>query len=57
MTIEKSQVTGSMTMLLLKLLSEEDMYGYEMIDTLKGKNLQILFELKEMEPYIHFYMV
>ena len=33
MAIEKSLVSGSMTMLILKLLSEKDMYGYEMIDT------------------------
>ena len=31
MTVEKSLVSGSMTMLILKLLSEKDMYGYEMI--------------------------
>ena len=31
MAIEKSLVSGSMTMLILKLLSEKDMYGYEMI--------------------------
>lgn len=30
MAIEKSLVSGSMTMLILKLLSEKDMYGYEM---------------------------
>ena len=35
MAIEKSLVSGSMTMLILKLLSEKDMYGYEMIDTLR----------------------
>lgn len=29
MAIEKSLVSGSMTMLILKLLSEKDMYGYE----------------------------
>ena len=28
MAIEKSLVSGSMTMLILKLLSEKDMYGY-----------------------------
>ena len=32
-------------MLILKLLSEKDMYGYEMIDTLRQKS-QNVFELK-----------
>ncbi|MBQ7776012.1 MAG: helix-turn-helix transcriptional regulator [Lachnospiraceae bacterium] len=45
MAIEKSLVSGSMTMLILKLLSEKDMYGYEMIDTLREKS-QNVFELK-----------
>ena len=35
MAVEKSLVSGSMTMLLLGLLKEKDMYGYEMIDTLR----------------------
>ena len=33
MPIDKTLVSGSMSMLILKLLSEKDMYGYEMIDT------------------------
>ena len=45
MGIDKSLVSGSMTMLILKLLSEKDMYGYEMIDTLREKS-QNVFELK-----------
>ena len=45
MAIEKSLVSGSMTMLILKLLSEKDMYGYEMIDTLRQKS-QNVWELK-----------
>ena len=45
MAIEKSLVSGSMTMLILKLLSEKDMYGYEMIDTLRRKS-QNVFELR-----------
>ena len=32
MAVDKSLLTGSSTMLVLKLLSEKDMYGYEMID-------------------------
>ena len=31
MAIDKSLVSGSMVMLVLKLLEEKDMYGYEMI--------------------------
>lgn len=54
MAIEKSLVSGSMTMLILKLLSEKDMYGYEMIDTLRGKS-QNVFELKAgtLYPLLH----
>ena len=42
MAIEKSLVSGSMTLLLLKLLSEKDMYGYEMIDTLRKRSQNVL---------------
>ena len=54
MTIEKSLTSGSITMLLLKLLSEKDMYGYEMIDTLR-KRSQNVFELKAgtLYPLLH----
>ena len=45
MAVDRSLVSGSTTMLLLKLLSEKDMYGYEMIETLREKS-QIVFELK-----------
>ena len=54
MAIDKSLLTGSMTMLILKLLSEKDMYGYEMIDTLRQKS-QNVFELKAgtLYPLLH----
>lgn len=54
MGIEKSLISGSMTMLILKLLSEKDMYGYEMIDTLRQKS-QNVFELKAgtLYPLLH----
>ena len=54
MAIDKSLLTGSMTMLVLKLLSEKDMYGYEMIDTLRKKS-QNVFELKAgtLYPLLH----
>ena len=45
MAIEKSLVSGSMTMLILKLLSEKDMYGYEMIEALREISNNV-FELK-----------
>ena len=54
MAIEKSLVSGSMTMLILKLLSEKDMYGYEMIDTLRQRSEKV-FELKAgtLYPLLH----
>lgn len=54
MAIDKSLVSGSMTMLLLKLLEEKDMYGYEMIETL-GKRSNNVFELKAgtLYPLLH----
>lgn len=54
MTIDKSLVSGSTTMLLLKLLAEKDMYGYEMIDTLR-KRSENVFELKAgtLYPLLH----
>ena len=41
-------------MLILKLLSEKDMYGYEMIDTLRQKSENV-FELKAgtLYPLLH----
>jgi len=54
MAIDKSLLTGSITMLVLKLLSEKDMYGYEMIDTLRERS-QNVFELKAgtLYPLLH----
>lgn len=54
MAVDRSLTSGSMTMLLLKLLSEKDMYGYEMIDTLR-KQSQNVFELKAgtLYPLLH----
>ena len=50
MSIDKTLVSGSVTMLLLKLLSEKDMYGYEMISTLRERS-QNVFELKAGSLY------
>lgn len=54
MPVDKTLVSGSMTMLLLKLLDERDMYGYEMIDTLRKKSNNV-FELKAgtLYPLLH----
>ena len=54
MAIERALVSGSMAMLVMKLLSEKDMYGYEMIDTLRQKS-QNVFELKAgtLYPLLH----
>ena len=41
MAVDKSLMSGSMTMLLLRLLAEKDMYGYEMIDTLRKKSCNV----------------
>ena len=41
MSIDKTLVSGSVTMLLLKLLSEKDMYGYEMISTLRERSQNV----------------
>ena len=54
MTVDKSLLSGSLSMLLLRLLSEKDMYGYEMIDTLR-KRSENVFELKAgtLYPLLH----
>lgn len=52
--IDKTLLSGSMGTMLLKLLSEKDMYGYEMIETLKMRS-QNVFELKAgtLYPLLH----
>ena len=54
MVIDRSLVSGSMGMMILRLLTEKDMYGYEMIDTLK-KRSENVFELKAgtLYPLLH----
>lgn len=54
MAIDRMLVSGSMGMLLLKLLAEKDMYGYEMIEALRQRS-QNVFELKAgtMYPLLH----
>ena len=52
--IDKGLVSGSTTMLILSLLSERDMYGYEMIELLSQRS-QNVFELKTgtLYPLLH----
>lgn len=54
MAVDKSLISGSTAMLLLKLLSEKDMYGYEMIETL-GQRSENVFTLKAgtLYPLLH----
>ena len=54
MAVDKVLMSGSLTMLLLRLLEEKDMYGYEMIDTLRKKSCNI-FELNAgtLYPLLH----
>ena len=54
MKVDKTLVSGSTAMLLLKLLSEKDMYGYEMIEVLRNRS-QNVFELKAgtLYPLLH----
>ena len=54
MAIDKSLMQGSLAMLILRLLEEKDMYGYEMIDTLRGRSNNV-FELKagSLYPLLH----
>ena len=54
MAVDKTLLSGSTAMLLLKLLSEQDMYGYEMIEALRDRS-QNIFELKAgtLYPLLH----
>lgn len=54
MAVDKSLISGSTSMLILKLLEEKDMYGYEMIETLRDKSRNV-FELKAgtLYPLLH----
>ena len=54
MSIDKTLIQGSLSMLILRLLVDKDMYGYEMIETL-GKQSNHVFELKagSLYPLLH----
>ncbi len=52
--VDKKMMTMSTSMLILKLLEEKDMYGYQMIRTLERRSNQV-FSLKEgtLYPVLH----
>ena len=54
MSVDKSLISGSTTLLILKLLEEKDMYGYEMIENLRKKSNHV-FDLKAgtLYPLLH----
>lgn len=54
MELEKSLVSGSMALLVMKLLEDRDMYGYQMIEELK-KRSDDTFHLKagSLYPLLH----
>lgn len=54
MELDKSLVTGSMALLVMKLLEDSDMYGYQMIEELK-KRSDNTFHLKagSLYPLLH----
>lgn len=54
MSTDKSLLKGSTTTLILKLLEEKDMYGYEMIEVLSKKS-DHTFDLKAgtLYPILH----
>ena len=57
MAVDKALVSGSMTMLILRLLSEKDMYGYEMIDALEKRSNHIFeFKAGSLYPLLHSLM-
>ena len=54
MAVDKTLVQGSLSMLILRLLEEKDMYGYEMIETLRSRSENV-FDLKAgtLYPLLH----
>ena len=57
MAIDRNLLSGGTTMLLLKLLEEKDMYGYEMIENLRLRSNDV-FDLKAgtLYPLLHGYL-
>jgi len=54
MKIDKSLLSGSTTMLILRLLESQDMYGYQMIEILERQSKNV-FTLKAgtLYPILH----
>lgn len=54
MAVDKGLLTGSTTLMILKLLEDRDMYGYQMIEELSKKSGEI-FSLKAgtLYPLLH----
>ena len=54
MRMDKSLISGSTSMLVLRLLEEGDLYGYQMIERLKERS-NYVFELKAgtLYPLLH----
>jgi len=52
MTVDKSLLAGSTTMLVLKLLDGQDMYGYQMIEELSRRS-ERAFALKTGTLYVN----
>ena len=54
MKVDRELLKGSTNLLVLSVLENENMYGYEMIDTLRQKS-QNVFELKAgtLYPLLH----
>ena len=54
MAIDKSLQTGSTTMLLLKLLEDGDLYGYQMIERLEERsNNEFALKAGTLYPLLH----
>ena len=54
MSVDKSLLAGSTTTLILKLLEERDMYGYEMIETLAQRSDHTFdFKAGTLYPILH----
>ena len=54
MSVEKKLMTGNTDMLILKLLSGEDMYGYRIIEALRERSNHV-FDMKAgtLYPLLH----
>ena len=54
MAIDKSLLTGSTTMLILRLLEDSDMYGYQMIEELsRQSNNAFTLKAGTLYPLLH----